>query len=286
MHDPSTKDALQEIDRQLFERATEKDELIKLFAAWSDRQPKRESRLLNHLLAKPGGLNRFLQALTKDSEAIEDALVKVSGKTLKELVDQPGGIARYLQKLARDTEAIGRLVVELLPGPRGYQRLYEALDEFKDEPVRQVKFECSETFYTRLIEEKLQRNLTVQQLAVRALERYFAVPESVHRRIEEQAAITSTPLPELFRGVTQFLSTFVQPGKLGEEPAMDLETQLIREHMDAILHYLQQLPYEKVEQVRESLELDLKYYRTSRFKRTGQRKRAPGTDSGNSEGDD
>jgi hypothetical protein len=38
-----------------------------------------------------------------------------------------------------------------------------------------------------------------------------------------------------------------------------------RQAFEASLHYLQQLPLEKVILVRESLALDLKYYRTSRL---------------------
>ena len=54
-----------------------------------------------------------------------------------------------------------------------------------NQPKRQVKFECSEQFYNRLMDEKLQRNLTLQQLAIRALERYLAMSESAHRELDE-----------------------------------------------------------------------------------------------------
>ncbi len=60
------------------------------------------------------------------------------------------------------------------------------------QPLRQLKFECSEEFYNRLMEEKLQRNLTLQQLAIRALERYFALPESYHRVIDGEAEWNSS----------------------------------------------------------------------------------------------
>jgi hypothetical protein len=268
--------------RQQIVKLIEKDPKARDYAVEVGSGPVRLSSFLADLMMDTEGLIQFLQEVAKDSNAIHDILLKAFRKSVTVSIGHP----LYLEPLRHfgsNTEEMGRFLLALVSGPVGNRRLVKALAKIK---VRQVKFECSQDFYKRLMDEKLQRNLTVQQLAVRALERYFAVPESLHRRIEEEAAITSTPLPELFRGVTQYLSTFVQPGKLGEEPAMDLETQVTREHMDAILHYLQQLPYEKVELVRESLELDLKYYRTSRFKRTRQRKRAPGTDRGNSGGDD
>jgi hypothetical protein len=270
MDAPPKKDALQEILRQLAEREPEaKDFAARMASGYSKTQ-----RSLDDVLAEPGGLRRFLDALTDNSKVIEDALVKVSGKTLKELADHPRGVEGYLRKLAKDTGAIGRLVLALIPGPEGYQHLFLALSGVRTETVRQVKFECSEAFYKQLMDEKLKRNLTIQQMAVRALERYWAIPESFHRSIEEQALEKSTPLSEVLWEMTVFLSTIVQSGKLREGPTWaSEEAMLLRNDLEAVQQYLEQLPSNKVDLVREQLELDLKYYRTSRLMRTGRRKR-------------
>ena len=136
------------------------------------------------------------------------------------------------------------------------------------------------------MDEKLQRNLTVQQLAIRALERYLAVPESVHRRLEEEAEATSTPMPELLRRIMQWLNTSVHPLEPAEAPAIAVEAIQLRNALEAVQHYLEQLPPEKVDLVCQSLALDLKYYRSSRLKRTEESKRDSGTDSLELEGDD
>ena len=139
-----------------------------------------------------------------------------------------------------------------------------------EEPTtRQVKFECSAAFHQRLMDEKLQRNLTVQQLAIRALERYFAFPESVHRGIEEQAAAARTELTEYLRQMMRDLNALVHPHGLTREPAMlRAEAVLMRNALEAVVHFLEQMPIEKVNSVREALALDLKYYRSSRLKRS------------------
>lgn len=141
-----------------------------------------------------------------------------------------------------------------------------------DLPLRQVKFECSEEFYKRLTDEKLQRNLTIQHLVTRSLERYFALPESVHRGIEEEAQMESVPLCDVLR--RRFINGKAGPKKrlAAKERRVFVSGTLDADHLSglqAVLHYLEQLPTEKVGLVRESLALDLKYYRTSRFKAGG-----------------
>jgi hypothetical protein len=138
--------------------------------------------------------------------------------------------------------------------------------------TRQVKFESSEDFYGRLMDERLQRNLTIQQLAIRSLERYFALPESVHRMIEERAKIDTSAwyghLSALLGVAAQDNVTLSQPHDPGTPLSVEesRKAQEMTEAPVAIQHYLEQLPIEKVQTVRASLALDLKHYRQSRFK--------------------
>ncbi len=158
---------------------------------------------------------------------------------------------------------------------------------------RQVKFECSEEFYQRMMDEKLQRNLTIQQLAIRALERYFAAPEYLHRAIEDQAHTTSFPVEDIFRTaledsvsrhhkMVQKVVPKLYPtledlkqsyARMRQQPlvpladsAADAAAREVFALWSAIFSYVFQFPAEKVRLIRESLALDLKYYRSARIK--------------------
>lgn len=161
------------------------------------------------------------------------------------------------------------------------------------EQTRQVKFECSEDFYKRLREEKLQRNLTFQQLATRALERYMAVPESVHCRLEEAAKKVKSPGVEYVwteHGMSMVESHSDQvtekvPELSIKQRKLVAQAIEVNKAIEAVHHYLEQLPPEKVHMVREALALDLKYYRRSRLKQLQKRKRDFSQGSSETEGD-
>ena len=242
----------------------------------------RLSSFLAELMTDPEGLTQFLEEAYKESRGFRRILMKTSGESFYVGIGHPAHL-EPLRHFGADTEGMGRFLLALTSGQAGNRLLVKAVAKFKTR-VRQVKFECSQEFYKRLMDEKLQRNLTLQQLAVRALKRYLAVPESIHRSLEEEAESTSTPLPELVRRLMQHLSTFI-PG-LGEERTMAAEAVQLRNALEAVQRYLEQLPLEKVELLRESLALDLKYYRSSRHKRPAQRKGTPEAGSAESEGDD
>lgn len=134
--------------------------------------------------------------------------------------------------------------------------------------MRQVKFECPEEFYQRLSKEKLRRNLTFQQLTIRALERYLALPESVHRAIDEAKVLN--PDSDLLRDYTyKWLRDRESEGRLGvhhvelEQTLLELEVRSLQE---AIVGYLPEFPEEKVRLLEQELALDLKYYRSARIK--------------------
>ena len=74
--------------------------------------------------------------------------------------------------------------------------------------MRQVKFECSEDFYQRLNEERFRRNLTLRQLAIRALEWYFTLTKSIHHIV-----------PTLGR---------IEPSKLGPQHVQQSVEDLLR----------------------------------------------------------
>jgi hypothetical protein len=250
-----------------------------------ERDPSVQDYLATTLWDHPGREAELLEELTKDPAEVIRAIERVSGKTAKDLANQPGGIPHYLQELENCVGGISRLWNALVGG-RGLRHAVKALQKVKRDEVRQVKFECSEEFYERLMDEKLQRNLTIQQLAVRALERYLALPESVHRSIEEEAERTSTPLPGFLRRLMQRLSTLIHEPEMAEKRPTAAGAVQLRNALEAVQHYLEQLPLEKVQLLRESLALDLKYYRSSRRKRPTPRKGTPDAGSAESEGDD
>ena len=137
-------------------------------------------------------------------------------------------------------------------------------------PGRQIKFECSDEFYQRLKAEKTRRNLTLQQLAIRALERYLALPESVHRRIDERFADPSL--------LATFCAQMIESDELRAmlnkythsiervEPERALLALELRSLLEAIEGYLPEFPAEKLRLLEQELALDLKHYRSARIK--------------------
>ena len=213
------------------------------------------------------------QQMVRDSADFASAILRLTGKTRQELKEHPGGLQRYIGDLARDLGGIRLLLKAVTTEPGAGPLFLRAMARTRRGPLRQVKFECSGEFYKRLMDEKLQRNLTVQQLAIRALDRYFAIPESVHRRIEEEAQAAGAPLRDVLR--QRFARAVSRSANRGGSEILIL-THPDRDHLAsiaAVAHYLAQLPPEKASLVRESLALDLKYYRTSRF-RTGSAERS------------
>jgi hypothetical protein len=213
------------------------------------------------------------QQMVKDSADFANAILSLTGKTRQELEEHPGGLQRYIGDLARDLGGIRLLLTAVTTEPGAGPLFLRAMARTRRGPLRQVKFECSGEFYKRLMDEKLQRNLTIQQLAIRALERYFAVPESVHRRIEEEAQAAGAPLRDVLR--QRFARAVSRAANRGGGEILFL-THPDPDHLAsiaAVAHYLEQLPPEKASLVRDSLALDLKYYRTSRF-RTGSAERS------------
>lgn len=188
----------------------------------------------------------------------------------------------------------------------------------KKEEKRQVKFECSKEFYLRIMDEKLQRNLTIQQLAIRALELYFGTPEYFHRDIEAIAKSLDSSVGQISRDAlqegilallrampsdaraaalrkttiglaadyevaSQFSPRIVfHGGTLNEKKAKEIA---LVAHIQAIVDFLFQLPTEKVRLVRESLTLDLKYYRSARIKPLGTEKPYPAGNTRDTEGE-
>jgi hypothetical protein len=271
-----------ELIRQEILKLIEKDPKAKDFIVEVGSERVSVSSLLADLLMDEDRLIQFLRELARDTMPFESTLTRMSGRGVEVLAGQPFYL-EPIRHLGSHTVGMEHFLVAMVSGPAGKRRLVKALARIK---VRQVKFECSLEFYKRLMDEKLQRNLTVQQLAVRALERYLAVPESIHRSIEEEAEITSTPLPNLLKHLMQHLSTFIHRPELAEECTMAAEAVQLRSALEAVQHYLEQLPPEKVHLVRQSLAMDLKYYRSSRHKRPAQRKGTPEAGSAESEGDD
>jgi|HubBroStandDraft_4_1064222.scaffolds.fasta_scaffold109774_2 hypothetical protein len=138
----------------------------------------------------------------------------------------------------------------------------------RTESMRQVKFECSEEFYQRLNEERFRRNLTLQQLAIRALEWYFTLPESIHRRIDEAVSQAGEPdIMGLFKKVlreTGEVRIFEKSYRafIKRNP----QSSEVRVLMDMIEGHLDHLPIEKLRLLQQSLALDLKYYKSARIK--------------------
>lgn len=140
------------------------------------------------------------------------------------------------------------------------------------EPKRQVKFECSEQFYKQLMDEKLQRKLTLQQLAIRALERYFAVPESVHREVDEISRDFGFRIDKALReglaGLRRQLGD--RPKKVQSSPDPE---EVEREDLTfAIGALLGHFPLEKLQLTKQLLALDLKHYQSARVKSPKARK--------------
>jgi hypothetical protein len=137
---------------------------------------------------------------------------------------------------------------------------------------RQLKFECPEDFYQRLNKEKLRRNLTFQQMALRALALYLAFPESFHRGVDEKIK-DPVDLATFWTGVLEskalrvHLSKYAHPIERVEPERARLALEL-RGLLEAIEGYLQQFPAEKLQLIEQTLSLDLKYYRSAREKPT------------------
>ena len=141
-----------------------------------------------------------------------------------------------------------------------------------------LTFECSTEFYHRVMHEKDERHLTVQQLALRALDRYFSVPEYVHRGIEEFVGdphVVGSSADDYREYAIGFLRSKIAQApdaaasrKAPGSPAAserDLEIWALTHEIGG---YLKQLPVEKLRLLRDSLLLDLRYYRSARIKST------------------
>jgi hypothetical protein len=153
----------------------------------------------------------------------------------------------------------------------------------KSAAKRRLTFECSNDFYKRVMHEKDERYLSLQQLAIRALERYLAVPEYVHRGLDEDAVGDGHALGDALRDfyvgfMKEKISKANDPNESGKaqgaSQTSDRELEiwgLARE----IGTCLKQLPVEKLRLLRESLFLDLKYYSSARIKSSPAERPAP-----------
>jgi hypothetical protein len=130
---------------------------------------------------------------------------------------------------------------------------------------RQVKFECSEEFYLRLNEEKLRRNLTLQQMAIRALEWYFTLPESSHRRIDESVGVGDAMADKIWRAWIAAIDIDA-PTKKGVDRNTTRRSLEVRKLLEMIEEHLDHFPMEKLRLLQQSLALDLKYYQSARIK--------------------
>jgi len=143
------------------------------------------------------------------------------------------------------------------------------------EPKRQLKIETSEQFYQLVQDEKTKRDLTLHALVMRALERYLAVPEDTHRGIEHHAERVGDSIREVsrrawdtlhfsLRGKRRRRKTVPPPGLL--ELLHDLPGPEQVELLSTLWEYMRDFPPEKLRLLKESLALDLKYYRSARIK--------------------
>jgi hypothetical protein len=130
--------------------------------------------------------------------------------------------------------------------------------------MRQVKFECSEEFYQRLNTEKLRRNLTLQQLAIRSLEWYCALPESLHRQVGE-IIISRHELQQIMRRAFEAESVREIHIHCGD-PERARQALELSKLMEMIEMHLDHFPLEKLRLLQQSLALDLKYYKSARIK--------------------
>jgi hypothetical protein len=151
-----------------------------------------------------------------------------------------------------------------------------------EQQKRPVKIEVSEEFYRKLQDEKLRRNLTFQQIILRALDRYLAIPESLHREIEEEGRYVGRSVEEVALELARAWVKTARKGRgadVGRVPfprSPELLADMNRlleplELIDAIKDYLIEMPVEKIRAVKESLGVDSKYYRSARIKEPRQR---------------
>jgi hypothetical protein len=147
-----------------------------------------------------------------------------------------------------------------------------------EESSKQVLFRCSEEFFKRIEHEKTSRNLTTQDMVIRALERYFAVPERVHAEIEQRAAASGKPISALlwyaltspllkrrFRPEEIIAGETKTPAEGTKAPFLTADQVQNLRLATTLFELVQQLPPEKVRLLLESLALDVKYYRSSRI---------------------
>lgn len=152
-------------------------------------------------------------------------------------------------------------------------------------PKRQFKFECSEEFYQRSMEEKLQRNLTLQQMAIRGLELVYDIPEYGYRAAEETAKTNEVKVGQIISEA--LLSKMrVKGGKPYLKPSFptklsgdDLKRAVEHENLvSTIATYLRELPTEKVRPLSDMLAVDVKHYRSSRIKPVASKESLRGQD--------
>ena len=140
---------------------------------------------------------------------------------------------------------------------------------------KQIKFECSERFYQLVMEQRAERHLTLLELGSRAFERYLAVPEYLHRAIDEIVG-SSRGTVKLEKFLREMFELRVQQAR---EVLANKAILLDREQMKKSVEQVEiwtlareigecaaELPIEKVRLLRESILLDLKYYRSARIK--------------------
>jgi hypothetical protein len=142
---------------------------------------------------------------------------------------------------------------------------------------RPVKIEVSEKFYDQLQDEKFRRNLTIQQIIVRALQRYLAVPESQHRQLEEELQLQGRPIDAEWRVMVRSQiernrkargagARIPLPASALKPSDADQRQLELFTLADEIREYLWEFPVDKARLVKESLKVDLKYYRSARIK--------------------
>jgi hypothetical protein len=143
---------------------------------------------------------------------------------------------------------------------------------------RQIKFEASEEFYRKLQNEKQVRDLSIQEIATRAIERYCAVPEKLHKELDAQLERLDLALSEALISAIRwrlgyYTGTTKERVRASKElaarkpsPEMKAFVDLDLPELVSLYNIISGFPAEKIRLVKEMLLFDLKYYRSARIK--------------------
>jgi hypothetical protein len=163
----------------------------------------------------------------------------------------------------------------------GGDLMKKAKDRVK--PKRPIKFEASDAFYQRLHEEKLRRGETIQQMAIRGLMLYFAIPIPVQAKVMELSDRTHRDYADVIDYLLRDFFYSIDP-KANLDDGLEHQEILVRTALEAgrsreidvlidtLSDYMRSFPSEKLRLLKESLALDLKYYRSARITEEKERK--------------